>query len=277
MTAAFAAGPRLRVPFFQVDAFADVAFAGNPAAVCLLEKAWPEDELLQAIAAENNLSETAFVVRGGQNHALRWFTPLTEVPLCGHATLASGHVLLRELGACGPQRFDTRAGMLEVSATDEGALAMRLPAKPPKSAIFPEDLDRVLGVRPMEVAQGGEYLIVVLGGVEVVRSLRPRLSMLRAMGIPRLVVTAAGGGADSAEACDFASRVFAPGVGIDEDPVTGSAHCVLTPFWAKRLGRPRLLAHQVSPRGGRLVCTLMGAEVEMIGQAVTVISGTLSV
>jgi PhzF family phenazine biosynthesis protein len=262
-------------PFYQVDAFAEAALGGNPAAVILIESDdWPEDALLQAIAAENNLSETAFVrpQADGQPHRLRWFTPTVEVDLCGHATLASGHVMLRERGATGTQSFETRSGILTVEPAGD-RLLMRLPASETKSCIFPEHLDMVLGARPMEVGKGGEFLVVVLDSVARVRALKPRIAQLSAIGAGHLIVTAPGSEADG---CDYACRVFGPDAGIDEDPVTGSAHAVLAPFWAKRLRKDRFHAHQVSARGGVLDCQVDGARVNITGQAVTIISGTFT-
>ncbi|WP_174278698.1 PhzF family phenazine biosynthesis protein [Sphingomonas bacterium] len=260
----------MRIPFTQVDAFADAAFAGNPAAVMPLA-AWLPDATLQAIAAENNLSETAFLIpdaTGEADHELRWFTPTTEVELCGHATLASGHVVLSSSGDRTAVRFRTRhAGMLEVARADAG-YAMALPAW----ATEPRELPAIvaaLGVRPVETRWHDRgYGLVVVEDEATVRGLRPDFAALRAQGDLLTIVTAPG--TDT----DIVSRVFAAGAGIDEDPVTGAAHAVSVPYWAKRFGRDRFTAYQASARGGRLTCALRGDQVVLGGTCVTVIEGT---
>jgi PhzF family phenazine biosynthesis protein len=252
----------------QVDAFADRPFAGNPAAVIPLEQ-WLPDEILQAIAMENNLSETAFTVPaedGEADYELRWFTPTIEVVLCGHATLASGHVLI---GARDRIRFRTRkAGMLEV-ARDGDAYLMSLPAYRAE----PRPLPRVLAALgcPAEETlwHPGRYALVVLGSEEEVLALRPDFRKLAEEGDILTIVTGPGRGSD------VVSRVFACGAGIDEDPVTGSAHSVLTPYWAERLGRDRFTAFQASRRGGRMTCQLEGDRVILGAGCVTVIEGVL--
>lgn len=258
----------MKLPFVQIDAFADRAFAGNPAAVMPLE-AWLDDAVLQAIAAENNLAETAFLVRDASGTAdweLRWFTPAVEVALCGHATLASGHHLLGQGGE--RVTFATRrAGILEVARDGDG-YAMALPAYPPQPADVPGLLD-ALGVREGEVLRhSGGYDLVVLADEAAVRAVRPDFRALAAIGDTLNIVTAPGGDTD------VVSRVFAPAAGIDEDPVTGSAHSVLTPYWAARLGRARFTAFQASARGGHVDCELAGDRVVLRGQCVTVIEGT---
>ncbi|WP_413205387.1 PhzF family phenazine biosynthesis protein [Rhodospirillum sp. A1_3_36] len=264
------------LPFYQVDAFTEFRLKGNPAAVCILGSngagGWLDDAVLQAIAAENNLAETAFLIpsEGDAPHRLRWFTPTVEVELCGHATLASGHVLLREKGYTGAQSFETRSGILTVEPEGE-ALLMRLPASDTKTSLIPDDLERVLHARPLEVGKGGGFLVVVIDSVERLRALAPRSEHLMAAGAGCLIVTAPGAEADG---CDYACRVFVPEAGIPEDPVTGSAHAVLAPFWAKRLKKDILSAKQVSERGGTLECRVEGDQVALLGQAVTVISGS---
>jgi PhzF family phenazine biosynthesis protein len=253
---------------FQVDAFADRPFAGNPAAVVPLE-AWLPDEILQAIAMENNLSETAFTIPAGDGAAdyeLRWFTPTLEVALCGHATLASGHVLLGERDRI---RFRThQSGILEV-ARDGDAYAMTLPAYRAE----PKPLPRVLAALGVEgqATYWHErlYALVVFEHEQQVLALAPDFRALAAEGDILTICTAPG------SATDVMSRVFAAGAGIDEDPVTGSAHSVLAPYWAERLGRTRFTAYQASKRGGRVDCRLERDRVVLGGRCVTVLEGTL--
>ena len=257
------------LPFFQVDAFAEAPFTGNPAAVIPLD-AWVADEALQAIAEENNLSETAFLVpdaTGAADYELRWFTPAVEVALCGHATLASGHYVL----AAEPTRehvtFRTRkSGLLEVARDGEG-YAMALPAYPPEPRPLPEVL-RSLGVAEAETLHHPRgYDLTVLNSAEAVLALTPDFRALAAIGDTLNIVTAPG------KDTEVISRVFAPAAGIDEDPVTGSAHSVLTPYWAKRLGRDTFTAYQASRRGGHIGCTLAGDRAILRGRCVTVIEG----
>jgi PhzF family phenazine biosynthesis protein len=262
--------PELR--FVQVDAFADKPFTGNPAAVVPLDE-WLPDETMQAIAMENNLAETAFTVPAADAEAdyeLRWFTPTVEVALCGHATVASGHVLL---GGRERLRFRTRkAGILEV-ARDADGYAMDLPATLVEARDQP-DLLAALGVAGAESFlswKGPEgTAIVLVGDADAVRACRPDMATLR--GIDTMaIVTAPGDGGD-----DVVSRVFVPAWGVDEDPVTGSAHAALTPFWCDRLGRESFTAFQASRRGGRIECRRDGDRAVLGGRCVTVIEGTLS-
>ncbi len=261
-----------RIPLHQVDAFTDRPFAGNPAAVCPLE-AWLPDETLQAIAAENNLSETAFFVpRDGEPDAydLRWFTPAAEVPLCGHATLASAHVLFERDPALACVRFQTReSGPLEVTR-DGDLLAMDFPSAPPGPCDPPDGLIDALGEPPDELLKGTHYYMAVYGREADVAALAPDFPAVARAGA-EVIVTAPGDAAD----LDFVSRFFAPSLGIDEDPVTGSAHCTLTPYWAKRLGKSKLRARQISARGGDVFCEDRGERVLLCGSAVTVIIGEL--
>ena len=253
------------IPFFQVDAFAQRPLTGNPAAVMPLDR-WLDDELLQAIASENNLSETAFTVPSDKDDAdyhLRWFTPSTEVPLCGHATLASGHILLRGDRV----RFSTRSGVLTVSRKDE-LLELNLPAASLIEADEPGLCD-ALGITSRRVwiaTEGHDAVIVPLDSEQDVRSVRPNFAALR--DIPKMAVVTAPG-ADR----DIVSRVFVSYVGIDEDPVTGSAHSALVPFWAERLGRERFSALQASRRSGTLDCGLDGNRVILGGRCFTVVEG----
>jgi PhzF family phenazine biosynthesis protein len=251
----------------QVDAFADRPFTGNPAAVMPLD-AWLPDEILQAIAMENNLAETAFTIPADGDDAdyeLRWFTPANEVVMCGHATLASGHVLL----AGDRIRFRTRnAGILEV-ARDGDAYAMSLPAWAPDPKPLPEVV-AALGCTPIETLWHPQrYAVVLLADEAQVRAVDPNFRALAREGDLLTIVTAPG------DATDVVSRAFAPGAGIDEDPVTGSAHAVLTPYWAAKLGRDAFSAFQASKRGGHVACRLQGDRVILGGRCVTVIEGAM--
>lgn len=255
----------------QVDAFADRPFTGNPAAVMPLD-AWLEDDLLQAIAAENNLAETAFTVPASGEEAdfeLRWFTPQVEVALCGHATLASGHVLLGDDPALATVRFATRkAGILTVTRAGAG-YRMVLPAWPTEPRDLPE-VTAALGGNPVETRwRAGDYSLVVYGSEAEIRALDPDFRALGAMGDTLFIATAPG------DECDVVSRVFAPGAGIDEDPVTGSAHAILTPYWAERLDRATFTAWQASPRGGGMTCALEGETTLIDANCVTVIEGVM--
>ncbi len=261
----------MKLPYLQVDAFADAPFTGNPAAVMPLD-AWLDDAILQAIAAENNLSETAFLIpdaTGAANYELRWFTPVNEVVMCGHATLASGHAIL----STEPQRdrvaFRTRqAGVLEV-ARDGGGYALSLPAWVPTTKDLPE-IVAALGVEGVVETLWHEhrYGLVILADEAAVRAVTPDFRALAAQGDWLTIVSARG--TDT----DIVSRAFAPGGGIDEDPVTGSAHAVAVPYWAGKLGRDSFSAYQASARGGRLGCRLDGDRVVLTGTCVTVIEGS---
>ncbi|MFM9845461.1 MAG: PhzF family phenazine biosynthesis protein [Dongiaceae bacterium] len=267
-------GGQLDVPIYQVDAFAGRLFAGNPAAVCPLEK-WLPDNVMQAIAAENNLAETAFFVRIGDDYELRWFTPVVEVDLCGHATLASGYVIMTKLA---PQkastRFHTRSGILNVTR-DGARFALDLPSQPPKPAEMPERFLAALGKPPKQVLAAVKYM-VVYETAEEVAALTPDLAVLKDIDKDGVIVTAPGA-AGGAAACDFVSRYFAPHAGIPEDPVTGSAHCALVPYWAHRLGKTKLHARQISARGGELFCEDQGRRVSLAGSAVLYLEGRIRV
>ena len=263
----------MRLPLFQIDAFAERVFQGNPAAVCPLD-AWLPEALMQAIAAENNLSETAFCVPEGEGYGLRWFTPLKEIDLCGHATLATAHVLFEHLGFAGAEIvFSTRSGALRVTRAGD-RLAMDFPAKAVEPCAAPAALIEGLGRMPLEVYGGRDYLAVFADAAEV-RALTPDPRRLAELDRHGVIVTAPGGAEDGD--VDFVSRFFVPKFGVDEDPVTGSAHCSLTPFWAARLGKATLEARQVSRRGGRLQCTLAGERVILRGRAVTYMAATIEV
>ena len=259
----------MKLPFAQIDAFASKTFTGNQAAVMPLH-AWLDDAVLQAIAEENNVAETAFFLpdaTGAADYELRWFTPAVEVALCGHATLASGHFVLSADPARKRVTFRTRkAGVLEV-ARDGAGYAMALPAYSPEPKPLPELL-RALGVAQAETLRHPNgYDLTVLDSAEAVVALAPDFRALAALGDTLNIVTAPG------RDTDVISRVFAPAAGIDEDPVTGSAHSVLTPYWAKRLGRASFTAYQASKRGGHVACTLAGDRAILGGSCVTVIEG----
>jgi predicted PhzF superfamily epimerase YddE/YHI9 len=261
----------MRLPIYQVDAFTDSLFGGNPAAVCPLE-AWLPDATLQAIAAENNLSETAFFVRQDGDYALRWFTPTVEVDLCGHATLASGHVVLSFIEpARDSVSFHTvKAGTLKVSRRGD-MLVMDFPARPAATCAAPPGLLESLGGTPGEVLCARDYLIVYDSAADIA-ALDPDLSALAKVDCWGAIVTAPG-----EHGIDFVSRFFAPAQGVPEDPVTGSAHCTLVPYWAKRLGKMDLEARQISRRGGALRCALKGDRVSIGGRAVVYLEGKLEV
>ena len=253
---------------YQVDAFTTRPFAGNPAAVCPLA-AWLDDSLLQAIAEENNLAETAFFVPSAKGFRLRWFTPVREVELCGHATLAAAHVLFEIMGYAEPAIvFETLSGELTVKRRGK-LLEMDFPAQAPHACAMPEALLAGLGRDPLEVFAAADYL-AVFDGEETVRARTPDHAALSRLDRRGVIVTAPG------KDVDFVSRFFAPRYGIPEDPVTGSAHCELAPYWAKRLGKDSLVARQVSKRGGELLCELKGDRVLLCGSALTVIVATLS-
>lgn len=260
----------MRIPLFQLDTFTDRRFAGNPAAVMLLER-FPEDALLQAIAAENNLAETAFLVREHSDYRLRWFTPAVEVPLCGHATLASAAVVMERLEPTRAQViFHTASGPLTVNRTSS-RYVMNFPARLMTVISPPPGLTNALGVTPLEVLGGPFNYLAVLESARVVRELAPDIAAIARLDRPGLIVTAAGDAG-----YDFVSRYFAPAKGIAEDPVTGSAHCTLAPFWAARLGKTEFRAFQASKRGGEVVCRLVGERVELEGACVFYLEGMVT-
>lgn len=260
----------MEIPLYQVDAFTDRIFAGNPAAVCPLES-WLPAETMQAIAAENNLSETAFFVREGPDHALRWFTPAVEVDLCGHATLASAYVIFNHLEPAAREiRFHTRSGLLTVTR-DGALLSMDFPANPPRETDAEVKLGRELGAVPSEVLGTKDHYLAVFESEAQVRDLSPDPARIAALDRWAVIATAPG------DHVDFVSRFFAPRKGVPEDPVTGSAHCVLTPYWARRLGKSEMSARQISQRGGSLRCRLKGDRVEMAGRAAPFLHGTITI
>lgn len=258
----------MTIPIYQVDAFTSRLFSGNPAAVCVLER-WPDAVSMQRIAAENNLSETAFIVKCDAGYDLRWFTPKVEVDLCGHATLAAGYVILHILNPdLDSISFSTQSGVLVVSRDDK-MLSMDFPSRAPKPLPAIELLSDALGEAPAEVHLSRDVL-ALFGDEAIVRALRPDISKLAALeeGLG-VIVTAKG------DDVDFVSRFFGPKAGVAEDPVTGSAHCTLVPFWAERLGRTKLRARQISERGGELLCEQQGDRVKLSGECVLYMSGTV--
>ncbi len=261
----------MELPIYQVDAFADRVFAGNPAAVMPLSE-WLDEHTLQAIAMENSLSETAYFVRQGEGYELRWFTPAVEVDLCGHATLAAAHVLFEHLGFHGEEiLFHTRSGDLRVRRSAAG-LTLDFPAAELTTAEVDLGICRALGATASEAVisrDNAHAVIYVYEFEEDIASLKPDFAALRAASERCLTVTAPG------DQCDFVSRFFGPQVGIDEDPVTGSAHCSLVPYWAGRLHQNRLQARQISARGGELDCELRDGRVFMTGTAVTFMQGSV--
>jgi predicted PhzF superfamily epimerase YddE/YHI9 len=261
----------LRTRIFQIDAFADQLFAGNPAAVMPM-KSFPDERTMQALAAENNLAETAFLVPEGGDYRLRWFTPVTEVPLCGHATLASAAVVMERLE---PGRrsvtFHTASGPLVVKRANE-LYVMDLPARPSEPALPPAGLSEALRAVPAEVFANIFNYMAVLESPEALRKLAPDMSAIARLDRPGLIVTAPGDGR-----YDFISRYFAPAKGIPEDPVTGAAHCMLCPYWAKRLGKTAFLAYQASRRGGEVVCRLVGERVELQGSCIFYLEGEVTI
>lgn len=260
----------MRLPIYQVDAFADRVFAGNPAAVVPLD-AWLPDATLQAIAAENNLAETAFFVRDGEGWHLRWFTPKIEVDLCGHATLASAWVIGERLHpGRTAMRFASKSGPLQVARAGD-VFTLDFPVRRPEPTTAPAGLAEALGKAPRAVLRSVTPLLCVFDSEDDVRNLAPDLGAVARLPVPSVNVTAPG------RDCDFVSRHFAPARGIPEDPVTGSAHCVSTPYWAQRMGKTRFVARQLSARGGELRCELRGERVLIGGRAVPYMEGTIEV
>jgi PhzF family phenazine biosynthesis protein len=262
----------MSLDLYQVDAFTDRPFGGNPAAVCLLAEP-REAEWMQLVAREMNLSETAFLhPEGSGDWRLRWFTPAVEVELCGHATLASAHVLW-ESGRLGPEepaRFHTLSGVLTAERR-EGAIELDFPARPAAEAELPPGLAEALGVEPRFVGRSRYDYLIEAPSEEAVRAAVPDHGLLRTLPVRGVILTAA----SSSDPYDFVSRFFAPGAGVDEDPVTGSAHCTLGPFWAGRLGKSSFLAWQASARGGAVQVRVEGERVKLGGRAVTVLRGQL--
>jgi len=261
----------MRIPIFHIDAFTSRPFAGNPAAVMLMDR-FLEDTLLREIAGENNLSETAFLVPDGGDYRLRWFTPTTEVPLCGHATLASAAVVMERLEpGRGTVVFHSASGPLTVNRTETGYV-MDFPVRTSEHVSTPPALAEALRIDPVEVFTNEFNYLALFGSGQVLRTLNPNMAALARLDRPGVIVTAPGEGA-----YDFVSRYFAPAKGIPEDPVTGGAHCALAPYWAKRLGKTALRAYQASRRGGEITCRLTGDRVELEGSCVFYLEGEVEI
>ena len=261
----------MKIPIYQVDAFASEVFSGNPAAVCMLDT-WIDDKQLQSIAAENNLSETAFLVQNDEGFDLRWFTPMTEVVLCGHATLASAFILfVCRKWPTESIRFRTRrSGQLIVAKCDD-LFEMDFPSRPAHRRTPPVGLEEALNVVPIAILGSAEDILVVLDNEKAVHEVQPDFGALDRVECRGTIVTARG------NQCDFVSRFFAPRVGIPEDPVTGSAHCVLIPYWANELRKKDLHAFQISKRGGELFCVHAGERVKISGRATLYMEGTITI
>lgn len=258
----------MTIPIYQADAFTDQLFGGNPAAICPLSE-WLPDEVMQQIAKENNLAETAFFVKTEKGFTLRWFTPEYEIDLCGHATLASAHILFTELAYNGDTiNFETvKAGVLTVKK-DGDKYTMDFPSRPPIPIEIPNGLTEALGKQPVAILRSRDYFVVYETEDDIL-NITPDFFALSKMDTVGVIITAPG------KKSDFVSRFFAPGAGIPEDPVTGSAHCNLIPYWAKKLGKDKLHAYQLSARKGELWCELKGDRVLMSGKAVTYLKGEI--
>ncbi len=257
----------MKIPYYQVDAFADRVFAGNPAAVCPLSE-WLPEGTLQSIAMENNLAETAFFVKEGDDYRLRWFTPAVEIDLCGHATLASAFILMEHLGHRSESiSFHTLSGVLSVTRANN-LYTLDFPARPPRRAELTKKIVSAIGTEPAEFWQARD-IMAVFDHESQVRAIIPNMNLLAQMESFALIVTAPG------KDCDFVSRFFAPGSGIPEDPATGSSHCTLVPYWAEKLGTSKLHARQLSQRGGELWCEMQGQRVKISGRAVLFATGEI--
>lgn len=263
--------------YHVIDVFTDKLFGGNPAGVCILDK-WLADDVLQNIAAENNLSETAFLVQQNDYYDLRWFTPTIEVDLCGHATIASAFVLFEEAEKSAHEiNFKTMSGIMKVSK-DSTLLYLDFPSRPVVSCPMYKTFETALGIKPAAVYKAVDYVVLV-GNEEILRSIKPDFSILKQIKTEAaldndsfgIIVTATGNG------CDFVSRFFAPNAGIDEDPVTGRAHCSLIPFWSEKLGKKIMTARQLSKRGGILFCEDCGERVKIGGKAVRYLRGNIRI
>lgn len=257
----------MKIQIYQIDAFAEKTFEGNPAAICPLES-WLDDKTLQAIAGENNLSETAYIVPKEEGYHIRWFTPTTEVDLCGHATLASAFVVFHELGFKGERLcFDSPSGELVVTR-DGDSFTMDFPSRLPKRCDISPVLVETLGAWPLEVLSADDY-IAVFEREEDILEMNPDFYRMTQLDRRGVVVTARG------SEYDFVSRFFAPNYGINEDPVTGSAHCELAPYWGRRLKKDKMTARQFSARGGTVICELKGERVFLSGRAVKYMEGEI--
>ena len=261
----------MQLPIFQVDAFTDKVFGGNPAAVCLLDH-WLPDNIMQRIAIENSVAETAFFIPVKDGFEIRWFTPEFEMDLCGHATLATAHILARHLNYPLPSiKFQSKSGELMVEIEDK-LLTLNFPSRKPEPSDIPQIILDAIQAKPVEVLKSRDY-ILVFETEEIIRSMKPDQSILNQINLDPggIVVTARG------NKVDFVSRFFTPQASIFEDPVTGSAHCSLIPYWSKRLGKESMLALQVSPRVGKLLCKDLGERVLISGEAATYLEGSITI
>jgi PhzF family phenazine biosynthesis protein len=257
----------VKISMYQVDAFTEELFKGNPAAVCILDY-WIDEKLMQSMAAENNLSETAFCVAHDDIYELRWFTPEGEIDLCGHATLATAFVIFEHIGYSGKEiKFETKSGVLEVTKEDDN-LIMIFPAREGRHAEITDELVQGLGKKPKELYQSRD-LMAVYETEDEIKDMNPDIEILKKLDAFGIIVTAKG------KDVDFVSRYFAPAAGIPEDPVTGSAHCTLVPYWSKVLGKKELTAHQISKRGGKLLCEDRGEKIKISGTAVLFLKGEI--
>jgi len=261
----------MKLKLYQVDAFTDKVFGGNPAAVCVLDR-WIDEEIMQNIGGENNLAETAFVVKKGSDFEIRWFTPTLEVDLCGHATLAAAHVLYEyyDYGADKIVFHSLRSGLLSVSRNAD-LLTLDFPTDTYKEVEVPQALIGAFGMKPIEAFKGKTDYVLVFSSQKDIEESNPNLDLIASVGGRGVIVTAEG------EESDFVSRFFAPQAGVNEDPVTGSAHTTLTPIWSKKLKRQTLTARQLSKRQGRLTCKYLGERVEITGNAVTYLIGEITI
>lgn len=261
----------MTIPYFEVLAFTNKPFAGNPAGVCLLPNEWLPDDVMQSIAAENNLPETAFIIDRGSYFDVRWMSPTIEIELCGHATLASAHVLFHHLGRKNDAiKFQSRtSGELRVERKDS-RLVLDFPSEPASTCDPPRQLAEGLRAQPREILKGRDYL-AVFENEDDVAAIQPDFETLAQLGTRGTIVTAPG------KECDFVSRFFAPGAGIPEDPVTGSTHCALIPYWSQRLGKRELRARQISRRGGELFCQDRSERVGIGGNAITYVEGKIGI
>jgi PhzF family phenazine biosynthesis protein len=259
----------MQIPFYQVDAFTDRLFGGNPAGVCPLDQ-WLADDVMQKVAMENNLSETAFFVKKDDGFHIRWFTPKVEVNLCGHATLASAHIIFQHFGYQGNEiKFESRSGILNVRKEND-LLVLDFPANNPQRTSLPNEFVHSLNITPIQCYRGKEDYLLLYKSQQEIEALTPDFKKLEKTDARAVIVTAPG------NSVDFVSRFFGPRVGVDEDPVTGSAHTVLIPFWAEKLGKTEMKALQLSRRGGTLFCRLRDDRVDIGGKAVTFLKGEIS-
>ena len=262
----------MKQQIYQIDAFTDKVFGGNPAAVCILDK-WLATELMQNIAQENNLAETAFVVQKNSNFEIRWFTPETEVDLCGHATLASAYVLFNYHGY--PEKtirlYSARSGKLSVDLEDNGLMTLDFPSDELVAIQGITELNKAIGLTPARTLKGKTDYLLIYNSQEEIETIRPNFHLLSQIGGRGVIVSAQG------KYADFVSRFFAPQSGIPEDPVTGSAHTALTPYWSKVLGKTKMTAQQLSKRGGTLICEYLGERVKISGKAVPYLIGEIQI